>query len=343
MSLEMEAPSDVQMKELTVPNTGTIKLYIQGDLDSKQGKTVFVTVHDLGTNHKGWFPFVMHSSMTEVRLRSIFIHVCLPGQEDNAESLPAEYVFPTFQKIGEDIESILDQLSIKTCIGMGDGAGANIVTRFALKAPNRVMGIILCHCTSTTAGVLEYINNKMIGRKLSTTGMHQGIYDYLAEHKFGSQDKKSEPVQRYVTHLKDTINPQNLAKFFNAFLKRTDITSLLPESLKVEALLVVGSKASNLQTVQAMHSTMNKSVSSLLIVENVGDVVTETPNRLARALILFCKGCGVLSGVRIPGMEMQRTLSLSMEEADQPLNTRSTTGVPSSAAAPQQPTAIVGQ
>ena len=39
---------------------------------------------------KCWFPFVMHSSMTEVRLRSVFLHVCIPGQEDNAEDLPAE-------------------------------------------------------------------------------------------------------------------------------------------------------------------------------------------------------------------------------------------------------------
>ncbi|KAJ1358170.1 hypothetical protein KIN20_016503 [Parelaphostrongylus tenuis] len=34
--------------------------------------------------------------------------------------------------------------------------------------------------------------------------------------------------------------------------------------------------------------------------------------------ILLCKGCGVLSGVAIPGMERQRTLSSSMEEADRP-------------------------
>jgi hypothetical protein len=33
------------------------------------------------------------------------------------------------------------------------------------------------------------------------------------------------------------------------------------------------------------------------------------PESLARSLILLCKGCGVLSGVAIPGMERQRTLS----------------------------------
>jgi hypothetical protein len=45
----------------------------------------------------------------------------------------------------------------------------------------------------------------------------------------------------------------------------------------------------------------------------------------------LCKGCGVLSGVAIPGMERQRTLSSSMEEADRPRRlstTQSTTSAP---------------
>jgi hypothetical protein len=319
----MDTPSDIRLHEVETQHAGKIRVYVQGDLDNRQGKTIFVTVHDLGSNHKSWYPFVMNPAMTEVRLRSIFLHVCLPGQEDNAETLVAEY--PTFEQIGKSLESVLDSFGFKTCMGMGDGAGANIITRFALSCPNRLHGIILCHCTSTTAGVLEYINNKMMGRKLSTSMMNQTIYDYLTEHKFGSQDKKSEPVQKYLEQLKGAVNPQNLGKFFNAFLKRTDLSNSLAENLKVEALLVSGSKASHMHTVNTMHSAMSKSGSSLLIVDNVGDAVSEAPSQLARALILFCKGCGVLSGVGIPGLEKQRTLSVSMEEADKPLRRQAET------------------
>ena len=42
------------------------------------------------------------------------------------------------------------------------------------------------------------------------------------------------------------------------------------------------------------------------------------PDKLTRALILFCKGVGLLTGVSMPGVGMQRTLSTSMEEADRP-------------------------
>ncbi|CAK5080319.1 unnamed protein product [Meloidogyne enterolobii] len=67
-----------------------------------------------------------------------------------------------------------------------------------------------------------------------------------------------------------------------------------------------------------MHKGMNKKKTTLLVVDGVCDILQEAPSNLARSLILLCKGCGVLSGVPIPGMERQRTLSSSMEEADRP-------------------------
>jgi hypothetical protein len=54
------------------------------------------------------------------------------------------------------------------------------------------------------------------------------------------------------------------------------------------------------------------------VCDGVGDVMSEAPDKLTRGLILFCKGIGVLSGVPMPGVGMQRTLSTSMEEADRP-------------------------
>lgn len=38
--------------------------------------------------------------MTEIKARSIFIHVDLPGQEDEAVAFPDDFVFPTIQQMG---------------------------------------------------------------------------------------------------------------------------------------------------------------------------------------------------------------------------------------------------
>lgn len=311
-------PSDIIVREVSTASCGTLKVFIQGNLEEKQGKTIFMTVHDIGTNHKSWFPFIGHTSMTEVRLRSIFLHVCIPGQEDQAETLPSDFQFPTLEQLGQDLVAVLDTLGVKSVIGMGEGAGANILCRFAINHPNRVNGLVLIHCTSTTAGVLEYIKDKMINYKLSTQGMNSSAYDYLVSHKFGTTDPAKQVIKDYLEDLKNRFNANNMAKYLDSFLKRTDLSNVLSEKLKTDALLVVGSKASHVHTVRTMHAAMNKTSTNLLVVDEVGDVISEAPSKVARALILFCKGLGCLSGVGIPGMERQRTLSNSMEEADRP-------------------------
>ncbi|VDP17335.1 unnamed protein product [Soboliphyme baturini] len=192
-------------------------------------------------------------------------------------------------------------------------------TAFQIAYENRCFGIVLIHCTSTTAGVMEYIKDKMMNRKLSSVGLSQRVYDYLIFHKFGSgQDENDKKVESFIDRLKEHMNPYNLSLYMESFMRRTDLSVVLAGQIKVDALLVVGSKASHIHTVYTMHQAMSKRNTTLLVVDGIGDVLTEAPKKLARAFILFCKGCGVLSGVSIPGMELQRTLSSSMEDADKP-------------------------
>lgn len=74
---------------------------------------------------------------------------------------PHSYVFPTMQMIAEDLIAVLDQLKVNLVIGLGEGAGANILARFGMAYPDRCMGLILIHCTSTTAGVMEHFKDKV--------------------------------------------------------------------------------------------------------------------------------------------------------------------------------------
>uniref|UniRef100_A0A7E4VB68 AB hydrolase-1 domain-containing protein n=1 Tax=Panagrellus redivivus TaxID=6233 RepID=A0A7E4VB68_PANRE len=292
-----------------------LNVYVQGNLEDRHGKTVILTVHDVGTNHKSFVRFVNHPSMANVKANAIFLHVCIPGQEDKA----VDYVgdFPNLGQLGEDLTTVLDQLDVRSVIAFGEGAGANIICRFALASPNRIMGIVLVHCTSTTAGIIEYCKDKVMNMRLENGIMTDGAWDYLATHKFGSSEKKER--EAYIEELKTTLNPKNLSKYLFAFSKRTDFSTVIGAKLDtIDALLVAGAKAPHIHTVYTTHKSMNRKKTTLLIVDNVSDVMGEAPDHLARSLILLCKGCGVLSGVAIPGMERQRTLSSSMEEADRP-------------------------
>ncbi|EYC39055.1 hypothetical protein Y032_0679g1461 [Ancylostoma ceylanicum] len=215
-----------------------------------------------------------------------------------------------------------------SCIVFGEGAGANILCRFAMANPNRILGTILVHCTSTTAGIVEYCKDKVINMRLENDIMTDGAWEYLVTHKFGTVNKKDR--QMFVDQLKRTLNPRNLSKYLLSFTKRTDLSGSIGTKLdkyrllvafsfffssylifrsSVDTLLVSGSKASHLHTVYTTQKSMNRRKTTLLVVDNVADVLQEAPDNMARSFILLCKGCGVLSGVAIPGMERQRTLS----------------------------------
>lgn len=53
-------------------------------------------------------PFLEHDYMKEVRQKVVFLHLCLPGQDNNDELLPEHYEFPTLDGIAHDILTVLD-------------------------------------------------------------------------------------------------------------------------------------------------------------------------------------------------------------------------------------------
>lgn len=327
----------MEHREISAPRAGKFNVHIEGDLKHKH--FIILTVHDLGCNHTMWKSFLQHPSMAEINKRAAYIHVDVPGQEDNAPDLPADYNFPSMQSLGEDLVCILDQLDIKQVVGIGEGAGANIVARFAMAQPTRVLGVCLIHCTGTTAGIMEGLKDKLIGWKLEHLGMNPTAEAYLMMHRFGSfekakdQDELNKAINSFQQSLRKNINAQNLKRFVKSFMKRTNIAEQTGK-MKCPVLLVTGALASFNHTVHTlagfMLAKMEKNKVEIIEVEGVANVLEENPDRLAEAFLYFCQGLGVIGGVPMPRMTRansaenpeiltRRTRSLSMEEADKPL------------------------
>uniref|UniRef100_A0A1I8BRG4 F-box domain-containing protein n=1 Tax=Meloidogyne hapla TaxID=6305 RepID=A0A1I8BRG4_MELHA len=262
-----------------------------------------LTVHDVGTNYKSFIRFVNHRSMESVKERAIFLHVCVPGQEDNAPDFTKE--LPSLGQLGEDLVRVLDEVDVFACIAFGEGAGANIISRCALVWPTLIMGIILVNCTSTPAGFIEYFKDMLINLRLENGVMTQGAWDYLMMHKFGTSDKNEK--QQYIDELKNSINARNLSKYLYSFSKRTDFSGIIGAKLdNMDVLMVSGSQSPHLQAVYHMHKGMNKKKTTLLVVGGVCDILHEAPSHLARSLLLLCNDCGVLFGAPIPIKTRQR-------------------------------------
>lgn len=87
--------------------------------------------------------------------------------------------------LAEQLLFVLGHFGLKSVIGFGVGAGANILSRFTLAHPEKVNALCLINCVSTQAGWIEWGYQKLNVRHLRSQGMTQGVLDYLMWHHFG--------------------------------------------------------------------------------------------------------------------------------------------------------------
>ena len=166
---------------------------------------------------------------------------------------------------------------------------------------------------------------------------HDHAEEYLVLHKYGHKiGEGTDDLESYKNDLRGKVNKKNMKKLIDSFLKRDDMTSNMDKNLQCEALLVCGTKSAAFVTnVDTMYSHCDKTKTSVLKIDDVGDVVEEVPVKLAQSILLFCKGLGWLTSLTLPGVDRTRSTStcssdggegankgrrrsMSMEEYDKP-------------------------
>jgi len=128
---------------ITLEKCGPIQVYVEGDLKCSPTSPVFLTIHGVGSSYQNWVRFTARECMKEVMEKVVVLHVSLPGQHPAAEDLDS--AFPSLDLISLEMVTVLDTLGVKdrAVIVMGEGAGADIATRFAMYYPSRVWGVLL--------------------------------------------------------------------------------------------------------------------------------------------------------------------------------------------------------
>lgn len=295
----------IQRHVIPTERIGALNVWVHGDLDLARNKEtrdsycVFLTVHDIGVNYNSWLRFVNSAPMAQIRERSIFVHVDLQGQEDGAEDMTGN--FPSMQEIGEDLVNILDTLRIKCVVGLGEGAGANIMLRFGMMHVTRCLGIVCINPNQTANSFMDGIMDRMKKMKIVS-----------------SADKPKTAAQKQ-------MNEKNVAKYMDAFNNRSDIMTMVENKLKCDTLLVAGAKAeAHVKGMENLFAISDKTKTSMLKLDDVGGLLMdEAPSKLANAILLFVKGLGWLSSVTLPNVERRSSKDgggrkMSMEEFDKP-------------------------
>eukprot|EP00090_Calanus_glacialis_P013875 TRINITY_DN2250_c0_g1_i2.p1 TRINITY_DN2250_c0_g1~~TRINITY_DN2250_c0_g1_i2.p1 ORF type:complete len:322 (-),score=110.47 TRINITY_DN2250_c0_g1_i2:163-1128(-) len=293
MSVEMtpllKEQSNLSKYVVELEQCGPVEVYVEGDLDKlKTSSSVLLTIHDVGSSYNSWVNFTSHEDMKEVKDRSLFLHVCMPGQKAEEDDLSPDYMFPSMQMLGMNLVTVLDQLQISRVVVLGDGAGANIACRFAMCHPSRVHGVVLINCNPD-----------------------KGESGILNMFKGGRKDSKGEEIHK--------LNMKNVAKYEDSYRKRDEIISILATRMKAETLLLTGAKSRDIKGSEEIHRQIRTGICSIIKLEDVDDVLEEAEEKAADAIILFCQGVGLVPTVqRKISRKMSNTTKELNEEGDDP-------------------------
>ena len=63
--------------------------------------------------------------------------------------------------MGEALVDILDYFKLEQIVLLGEGAGANICARFAMKHQHRCLGLVLINPSGSAAGFFETMTDKV--------------------------------------------------------------------------------------------------------------------------------------------------------------------------------------
>ncbi|CAH2045412.1 unnamed protein product, partial [Iphiclides podalirius] len=297
-SVQLHSPSERRLQsdgacveERVRTSRGDILVAVRGD----RKKPALITYHDLGLNYASNFQaFFNFVEMRPVLEKFCVYHINAPGQEEGAPPLPEDYTYPSMDALASQIDFVLGHFGIRSFIGFGVGAGANILARYANGSPQKVNALVLINCTSTQAGWTEWLYQKINTRQLRSSGMTQSAVDYLMWHHFGrSTDDRNHDLAQVYKECFNQVNPINLAMFIDAFLRRSDLgISRDNNTIKVPVLNVTGALSPHVDDTVTFNGRLDPAKTSWLSISDCGMVLEEQPSKVAEAVRLFLQGEG---------------------------------------------------
>eukprot|EP00055_Hartaetosiga_balthica_P012898 m.64132 g.64132 ORF g.64132 m.64132 type:complete len:376 (+) comp8102_c0_seq1:268-1395(+) len=280
---------------------GDIQYIIQGTLEyegTNQLKTPIITYHDAGLDFRSSFQALLTFPSIEVMMESFFfVHIHAPGQEPGAKPLPKDFVYPTLDELAIQVLDVVDHLNTKSWVGIGVGAGGNILLRASMNQDRckKLRGLLLVGTYARQMGWFEYIayNYGVLQLPMNTV-VNEYMESLLLDNYFSdtTQRQNIDMMDAIRTHLRSNVNPQNLYAFLSVIMRRTDLMKQLKKSPpKTSILLVSGNDSIHLSDIEALFGVLDSSRSSYIKLNYCGNLATEEkPKDVLRAFVLFLQG-----------------------------------------------------
>uniref|UniRef100_A0A665T7U2 Protein NDRG2 n=1 Tax=Echeneis naucrates TaxID=173247 RepID=A0A665T7U2_ECHNA len=287
----------------------------------RANRPVILTFHDVGLNHKTCFETLFnHEDMKEILRHLPVCHVEAPGQHQGAKTLPTAYTYPTMDQLSETLPAVLKHFGLRSVIGLGAGAGAYILAKFALNHPDQVDGLLLININPNAEGIMDSVANKI-------TEWTHTLPDTVISHLFGKDEIQTnhDLIATYRHHITTTMNQSNLSQFFRSYNSRNalDVERPVPgeninvRTLKCSTMLVVGDNSPAVEAVVDCNSKLNPTRTTLLKMADCGGLPqVNQPAKVIEALKYFIQGMGYLSSASMTRLRSRTTSSSSISSFD---------------------------
>ncbi|GJS65285.1 pollen-specific protein SF21-like protein isoform X1 [Tanacetum coccineum] len=200
--------------------------------------------------------------------------------------------------LADQVADVLDYFGLGPVMCLGVTAGAYVLTLFAIKYTQRVIGLILVSPLCKTPSWSEWLSNKVMSNVLYYYGICGLVKELLLIRYFskevrgGSIVPDSDMVQSCRRSL-DEMQSLNVLRYLEAVNGRPDITDGL-KRLQCRTLIFVGENSPFHSESLHMTSKLDRRFSALIEVGRCGSMVPEEqPDAMLMSLEYFLMGYGI--------------------------------------------------
>ncbi|XP_028819225.1 protein NDRG1-like isoform X2 [Denticeps clupeoides] len=310
---DMECVFEIEISEHDVETPhGRVHCTMKGV--PKADRPVILTFHDIGLNHKTCFDALFsHEDMQEIMQHFAVCHVDAPGQHEGANTFSTGYEYPSMDHLSETLPVVLKHFGLKSVIGMGVGAGAYILSQFALDYPTMAEGLVLININPCAEGWMDWAAQKI-------SGWTHAMPDMIITHLFGKEEihHNHDLIATYRHHILNDMNQFNLQLFVKSYNSRRDLEIERPipggninaRTLKCPALLVVGDSSPAVDVVVECNTKLDPTKTTLLKMADCGGLPqVDQPGKLTEAFKYFIQGMGYMPAASMTRLVRSRTAS----------------------------------
>ncbi|KAJ8478217.1 hypothetical protein OPV22_021944 [Ensete ventricosum] len=296
VSVDVERISFGGKEHHVLTSHGPISVAVYGDLE----KPALVTYPDVALNHMSCFQGLLFCPEASSLLLHNFCiyHISPPGHELGAAPISADEPTLSVDQLADQVAEVLDYFGLGSAMCFGVTAGAYILTLFATKYRERVLGLILVSPLCKAPSWTEWLYTKVVSNLLYFYGMCGLVKEYLLQRYFskevrGSSQVPDSDIVIACRSLLDEKQSENVWRFLQSINGRHDLMEDL-KKLRCRTLIFVGENSPFHSEALNMITELDKRYSALVEVQACGSVVTEEqPHAMLIPLEYFLMGYGL--------------------------------------------------